>query len=82
MYQAHAIQSIQIVLMLINEQGVKQCSGIHEGFVIREKYDIMKGYRNGHYSMITTINHKKTNKPHSNPHKILPLLSNLTQNFT
>jgi hypothetical protein len=42
----------------------------------------MKGKRYGHCSMITTINCKQTNKPHCNPHRILPLLSNLTQKFS
>jgi hypothetical protein len=42
----------------------------------------MKGERYDHSSMITTINCKKTNKTHCNPHIILPPLSNLTQNFS
>ena len=36
MHQTHAIQFIQIVLLLINEQGVKKGSGICEGFVLSE----------------------------------------------
>jgi hypothetical protein len=36
MYQTHAIQSIQIVLLLINEQGGEKGPGICEGFVLRK----------------------------------------------
>jgi hypothetical protein len=43
MYQAHAIQSIQIVLLLINEQGGETGSWDMWGVCIERKYDIMKG---------------------------------------
>jgi hypothetical protein len=49
------------------------------GGLYLEKNDIMKGKRYGHYKMITIINCKETNKPHYNPHKILPFQSNITQ---
>jgi hypothetical protein len=35
-YQTHAIQSIQIFLLFINEQWVKKGYGICDGFVFRE----------------------------------------------
>jgi hypothetical protein len=35
-YQTHAIQSIQIVLPFITEQGVEKGSGICEGVVLSE----------------------------------------------
>jgi hypothetical protein len=62
MYQTHAIQSIQIVLLLINEQGVKKGYGIWEGFVLREKW-----CNEGEENMVTAqwqqqSNAKKTNK--------------------
>jgi hypothetical protein len=56
MYQTHAIQSIQIVLLLINEQGGKKGSRIREGFVLSEKNDIMKGKKT--WSLLNENNNK------------------------
>jgi len=43
MYQIHEIQSIQIVLLLINEQGVKKGLGTCKRFVLSENMILMKG---------------------------------------
>jgi len=62
MYQTHAIQSIQIVLLFSSEQGVKKGSGICKGLVLSETW-----YNEGEKNMVTaqwqqksTV--KKTNK--------------------